>query len=69
LLVKSPLFFHVPPLLFSLLDLLTTVLVFLRGACETNPMGWFNVVVNNTVELVGDGVDIEQMGGRARIII
>jgi len=44
-----------PLLFFSayVLDLLTTFLAFLQGAAEANPIGWPNVVINNTVALVG----------------
>jgi len=44
-----------PLLFFSayFLDLLTTLLAFLRGAVEVNPVGWPAVFFNNTVALLG----------------
>jgi len=44
-----------PLLFFSayILDLLTTLLAFLRGAAEANPVGWPAALFNNTAALVG----------------
>jgi len=44
-----------PLLFFSayILDLLTTLFAFLRGATEANPIGWPTVFFNNTVALLG----------------